>query len=666
MTCPGDNTTGARTVPWVFRNWAGTRSFLVPMLVSPTTRQQLVAAIQEVEKTGGSIKAVGSAWSYSDAAVDESVTHVIDTSHLMRQISGASNVIPSALLPALQPSRGANPARHFVHIEAGITIHDLNFLLDDAGLALPTMGGSNGQSLAGAISTGVHGSDFNLPPIADCVRAIHLVGPGGQEWWIESATNRITDHTAIQAIAADPNGTLLCSDIRITYDDNLYRAALVSLGRMGVIYSVVIEVVPAFKLAETRAASQWEGPNGEAAWISSLATSQNKILGRYREIIIDPYSRDILDPNQPATHDCVVTSRINTLPTATVTPQKPLDAGTGLYKLACAQQDLNIFLTATITEVSALIAVATATAIASLSWLAAIPFVGALLFSLAVTGAITTATTALVALQTALITALNVPGQGLADKLVSICNLATLAGYPQLVPRLVGFLMTNQRPVTPPGVPDVNDGFRLMTSQWDASGHARDPDPPCTRSVDGFEFAFPLDANGTHLSNFLNFVTDVFALTNKYLLKNTPVGFGMSVRITRKTQALIGMQQTDHTAHVEFDFVRGLIGQSNFYGELQTAVANRGGAPHWGLMHTVDGTRVAAIYGQNLVTWQQELNRIIVGGGGSAETFRTTFSLIRQLEPVSGTHSLPGASGFGRKLQGLIMRAKGFHSAFPW
>ena len=67
----------------------------------------------------------------------------------------------------------------------GITIHDLNDALDGMGLAMPTLGGANGQTLAGAFSTGTHGSDVDLPPIADGVRAIHMVGPGGQEWWLE-------------------------------------------------------------------------------------------------------------------------------------------------------------------------------------------------------------------------------------------------------------------------------------------------------------------------------------------------------------------------------------------------------------------------------------------------------------------------------------------------
>jgi hypothetical protein len=47
--------------------------------------------------------------------------------------------------------------------------------LDAGRLALPTLGGSNGQALAGVISTSTHGGDWNQPPFPDIVRAVHLV-----------------------------------------------------------------------------------------------------------------------------------------------------------------------------------------------------------------------------------------------------------------------------------------------------------------------------------------------------------------------------------------------------------------------------------------------------------------------------------------------------------
>jgi FAD/FMN-containing dehydrogenase len=62
-----------------------------------------------------------------------------------------------------------------------MTIQDLHQRLDGMGLVLETMGGSSGQTLAGAISTGTHGGDIFMGPLADCVLAIHLVGAGGTQ-----------------------------------------------------------------------------------------------------------------------------------------------------------------------------------------------------------------------------------------------------------------------------------------------------------------------------------------------------------------------------------------------------------------------------------------------------------------------------------------------------
>jgi FAD/FMN-containing dehydrogenase len=70
-------------------------------------------------------------------------------------------------------------AMRLIHVESGIKLYELNDLLDKLGLALITMGGSSGQSLAGVLSTSAHGMDIDRGPIPDMVRAIHLVAPGG-------------------------------------------------------------------------------------------------------------------------------------------------------------------------------------------------------------------------------------------------------------------------------------------------------------------------------------------------------------------------------------------------------------------------------------------------------------------------------------------------------
>jgi hypothetical protein len=115
---------------------------------------------------------------------------------------------------------------------------------------MKTLGGSSGQSLAGALSTSVHGADFDLGPLPDVVRAIHLVGPGGTEYWIEP-TAGITDRDRLSA-------ALGIAKANIHYDDDWFNSVLVSMGTMGIIYSLIIEVLPQYKLRATCEHLTWD------------------------------------------------------------------------------------------------------------------------------------------------------------------------------------------------------------------------------------------------------------------------------------------------------------------------------------------------------------------------------------------------------------------------
>ena len=166
--------------------------------------------------------------------------------------------MPALLLPGVDGGR-------LWFTEAGITIQSLNETLQLAGLALETMGGSDEQTLAGAVSTGTHGSDFERAPLADSVRAIYLIGSGGVHHWIEPSTP-ITDQAQLQT-------TYPClAAANIHYDDDLFRSALVSMGSMGVIYAVILDVVPQYALAQLNLWTTWEQVS-TAGLLSDLFTN---------------------------------------------------------------------------------------------------------------------------------------------------------------------------------------------------------------------------------------------------------------------------------------------------------------------------------------------------------------------------------------------------------
>lgn len=128
--------------------------------------------------------------------------------------------------PIFLAMTGGARKRKLVHVQCGIKIHDLrdqlenNFkfqpgvVLNDGpgdkpqnhGYAVKTLGGSGGQSIVGAFSTSVHGGDdldtVNggcIQPLPDMVQAIHLVGAGGVEFFIQRAgAKAVVDVAALE------------------------------------------------------------------------------------------------------------------------------------------------------------------------------------------------------------------------------------------------------------------------------------------------------------------------------------------------------------------------------------------------------------------------------------------------------------------------------------
>ncbi len=150
------------------------------------------------------------------------------------------------------------------HVEAGITIADLQQLLDHQfpRLAFRATGGSPGATLAGTLSTATHGGEFNSQLLVDSVRAIHLVGPGGEQWWIEGDIP-VADQAKLQARypAIDPphfiGGTWSHPTLPGLTPQDVLNAVTVSMGTMGIIYSVVFVVVPQFGIRQISTSTNW-------------------------------------------------------------------------------------------------------------------------------------------------------------------------------------------------------------------------------------------------------------------------------------------------------------------------------------------------------------------------------------------------------------------------
>ncbi len=234
---------------------------IVPMPLRhyhPTTRYELLEIVRDVEKMTGpggrppEVRAVGSGWALSEAAVTPDV--IVETHGLNRTLY---DVVPGCLTKGtfmdligripkvpLEPNAADTESSYLYHVEAGTRIYEVYCRLDThdtdprslasvlanvpnlpQSWALPTMGGAGGQTIVGAFSTGTHGGDWQSPPLADAVEAIHLIGPGAQEYWTEriGARGPLTKDAGLRG---------LYPGITIVRDPDFFNAVLVSVGRL--------------------------------------------------------------------------------------------------------------------------------------------------------------------------------------------------------------------------------------------------------------------------------------------------------------------------------------------------------------------------------------------------------------------------------------------------
>jgi hypothetical protein len=238
LACRSEQYSGStiKELPW--SNWAELAGGIVETFYEPGSLADIVRVVQDAQAASKRIRVVGSGWAFEDIAYSPDVMVSLD--RLNSVLDYVTDPAGGALL-----SQTIAGGRTLVHIEAGIKVATLNLQLAARNLAMPTLGGSNGQSIVGALTTSTHGGDFEEPPFCDLIHAIHMVGPGGQEYWIERVSAPIT-------ISARLGRVLPCPDTLVVRDDELFDAVAVSLGRFGIIYSVILEAVPAYSLARER------------------------------------------------------------------------------------------------------------------------------------------------------------------------------------------------------------------------------------------------------------------------------------------------------------------------------------------------------------------------------------------------------------------------------
>jgi FAD/FMN-containing dehydrogenase len=188
-------------------NWVGNQSFTPAYAAAPRDEEEVTAVVRRARELGLGVRV---------AAARHSFTPIVQTDGLLLDLSALNGVIAT------------DPARRRATALAGTPIHGFYEPLWSAGLALKNQGDIDDQHIAGAVATATHGSGIRNVCLSGVVRGVRLVTADGE----------------LRTIGEN--------------EPELLRAAQVSLGMLGVMTQLELEVTDAYRLSEQIDLWAWE------------------------------------------------------------------------------------------------------------------------------------------------------------------------------------------------------------------------------------------------------------------------------------------------------------------------------------------------------------------------------------------------------------------------
>jgi L-gulonolactone oxidase len=198
-----------KTGDWA--NWAGDQRCRPARVLAPRSREELAEAVGAAAAAGEKVKVTGSGHSFTEAAM-----------------TAATMVRLDALRGVLEADRASG----LVKVGAGTVLRDLNQELADLGLGLENMGDIDAQTVAGAISTGTHGTGAGFGNISARVETVEMVLADG----------------SVRELTGGGDAGALSAGGGAADDAALLRAARVGVGALGAISSVTLRCFPSFTL----------------------------------------------------------------------------------------------------------------------------------------------------------------------------------------------------------------------------------------------------------------------------------------------------------------------------------------------------------------------------------------------------------------------------------
>jgi L-gulono-1,4-lactone dehydrogenase len=165
---------------------------------SPRDVEEISHIVKRAAGDGHRVKAVGAGHSFTAAAATDGTLLQLD------RLSGLVS---------------ADVDRGLVTVRGGTRLYDLHGILAGLGLAMSNLGDIDRQSISGATSTGTHGTGTKLGGLATQIRGLELVTGDGS--------------------------VFTCSPEE---RPDVFSAARVGIGALGIVTAVTLQCEPAFLL----------------------------------------------------------------------------------------------------------------------------------------------------------------------------------------------------------------------------------------------------------------------------------------------------------------------------------------------------------------------------------------------------------------------------------
>jgi FAD-linked oxidoreductase len=183
-------------------NWARNQTCAPAEISRPATEAELAEVVKQAAAAGQRVKAIGAGHSFTSIACTDGV--LVDLANYGQVLAH-------------------DAATGRVTVEAGIPLHRLSDELDARGLALENMGDIDRQSVAGATQTATHGTGLRFRNLSAQIVGLRLVTGDG---------------SIVEATGPDDGNE----------NPDVFAAARAGLGALGLVSTVTLQCVPAFRL----------------------------------------------------------------------------------------------------------------------------------------------------------------------------------------------------------------------------------------------------------------------------------------------------------------------------------------------------------------------------------------------------------------------------------